>query len=93
MTKASQRKHAYDTKYESTPTQIAKRSERNQARRQYEKAHGNLPANVDVDHKRALDAGGGNTPSNLRAQPSSINRAWRTGGGTGGQTYTKKSKV
>jgi len=88
---SSKRKLAYDTKYESSPEQIAKRSARNKARREYEKAHGDLPANVDVDHKRGLDAGGTNAPSNLRAQLASTNRGWR--GGAGGQTYTKKSKV
>jgi hypothetical protein len=88
---SSKRKLAYDTKYESTPAQIKNRSDRNKARRAYEKTHGNLPASVDVDHKRALDAGGTNTPSNLRAQPATVNRGWR--GGAGGETYTKKKKV
>jgi hypothetical protein len=75
--KSSKRKLAYDTKYESTPAQIAKRSQRNQARRQFEKAHGNLPTSVDVDHKKMIDAGGKNTPANLRAVSQSTNSAWR----------------
>ena len=77
MTKASKRKLAYDTKYESTPAQIAKRSQRNQARRQYEKAHGPLPTSTDIDHKKMIDAGGTNTPANLRAIPQGTNSAWR----------------
>jgi hypothetical protein len=75
--KSSKRKLAYDTKYESTPAQIANRSQRNQARRQYEKAHGNLPTSVDIDHKKMIDAGGKNTPANLRAVSQSKNSAWR----------------
>jgi hypothetical protein len=74
---SSKRKLAYDTKYESTPAQIAKRSQRNQARRAYEKAHGNLPTTTDIDHKKMIDAGGKNTASNLRAIPQSQNSAWR----------------
>jgi len=89
--KSSKRKLAYDTKYESTPAQIANRPTRNKARRAYAKTHGKVPAGMDIDHKQALDAGGTNVPSNLRPQPASINRGWR--GGKGGETYTKKSKV
>ena len=74
---SSKRKLAYDTKYESTPEQIKKRSQRNQARRKYEAAHGNLPTNVDIDHKKMIDAGGKNTPSNLQAVSESKNSAWR----------------
>ena len=74
---SSKRKLAYDTKYESTPAQIKKRSQRNKARAQYEKTHGNLPTSVDVDHKRMIDSGGTNTPTNLRAISQSKNSAWR----------------
>jgi hypothetical protein len=77
---SSKRKLAYDTKYQSTPEQIKNRSQRNKARRQYEKEHGDLPANVDVDHKKRIKAGGTNAPSNLRAVPASKNRgSWRKG--------------
>lgn len=75
--KASKNKLAYDTKYESTPAQIAKRSQRNKARRQFEAAHGNLPSTTDIDHKKMIDAGGTNVPSNLRAISQSKNTAWR----------------
>jgi hypothetical protein len=77
--KSSKAKLARDTKYESTPEQIAKRSQRNKARREYEKVHGNLPSNVDVDHKKSIDAGGTNASSNLRAVENSVNRGWRKG--------------
>lgn len=63
-------------KYQGTPEQIKKRSERNKARRAYEKAHGNLPSTVDVDHKKALDDGGSSKMSNLRAVPQSENTSF-----------------
>lgn len=64
-------------KYHGTPEQIANRSSRNKARRAYEKAKGDLPSDVDVDHKRALSKGGSPTAlSNLRAAPKSANRSF-----------------
>jgi 5-methylcytosine-specific restriction endonuclease McrA len=75
--KASSRKAAYDKKYNATPEHIAERSQRNKARRAYEKTHGNLPTSTDVDHKRPIDLGGKNTASNLRAVGQSENSAWR----------------
>lgn len=63
-------------RYQGKPEQIAKRSERNQARRAYEKANGNLPSTVDVDHKKAIDQGGTNKMSNLRAVSQSENTSF-----------------
>ncbi len=34
---------------------------------------------LDVDHKKPLRSGGGNSRSNLRAIPASKNRGWRDG--------------
>ena len=65
----------YD-RYQGSPEQIKKRSERNKARRAYEKAHGNLPSTVDVDHKKPIDKGGTNKMSNLRAVPQSQNTSF-----------------
>ena len=65
--------------YHSKPEQIKKRAMRNEARREYEKKHGDLPSNVDVDHKKRLAKGGTNDPSNLRAVHESKNSAWRKG--------------
>ena len=42
----------------------------------YEKAHGNQPSTVDVDHKQAIVKGGNNAPSNLRARSRSANRSF-----------------
>lgn len=51
------------------------KAKRNKARRDYEKAHGNLPSTVDVDHKKKLAQGGSNSMSNLRARSQSANRS------------------
>lgn len=63
-------------KYHSKPEQRKNRSTRNSARREYEDKHGDLPSNVDVDHKRPLSKGGSNKPSNLRATSRSSNRSY-----------------
>jgi len=63
-------------KYQGTPEQIKNRSNRNKARRAYEKAHGDLPSTVDVDHKKAMSKGGTSKLSNLRAVPQSANTSF-----------------
>lgn len=70
---------AYQKAYNARPEEIKKRAERNAARREYEKTNGNLPSNVDVDHKRMMKDGGGNSPDNLRALKDTQNRGWRKG--------------
>lgn len=63
--------------YAGKPEHIKERSQRNQARRAYEKAHGNLPSDMDVDHKKALSKGGDPTKlSNLRATTDNANRSF-----------------
>lgn len=62
--------------YHSKPEQIANRTARNKARKEYEEANGPLPSNVDVDHKTAMSKGGTNAKSNLRAVPKSANRSF-----------------
>ena len=69
----------YDLEYKSydgTPEVKKKRAERNKARREYEKVHGDLPSNMDVDHKKPLAKGGSTKLSNLRAVPASENRSF-----------------
>lgn len=63
-------------KYQGTPKQLAAQSERHKARRAYEKAHGTLPDDVDVDHKKALSKGGTSSLGNLRAATKSANRSF-----------------
>lgn len=48
---------------------------RHRARRKYENANGDLPSSVDVDHKRKIKHGGGNSLSNLRKRSKSANRS------------------
>lgn len=78
---------AYQRAYNAKPENIAKRSANNQARREYEKKHGDLPSTVDVDHKTPQDKGGTNAPSNLRATTQKTNRGWR---GRDPKMYGKK---
>lgn len=61
--------------YQGTPEQIAKRSQRNKARRKLEK-EGRVSKNdgKDVDHSRGLSAGNGN--DNLRVKSKSANRSY-----------------
>jgi hypothetical protein len=71
--------HHYAT-YQGTPEQIAKRSERNKARREMEKrglVH--KGDGKDVDHVKPIRKGGGNDPNNLRVMSASRNRGWRDG--------------
>jgi len=63
-------------RYQGTPKQLAAQSERHKARRAYEKAHGTLPDNVDVDHKKAMSKGGSSDLGNLRAASRSANRSF-----------------
>ena len=44
------RDYKKEAKYEDSPAQVANRVARNRARREYEKAHGDLPSNVEIDH-------------------------------------------
>lgn len=69
------RQHYKD--YQGTPEQIAKRSERNKARRAMEAKHGAAAiAGKDIDHKTPIRSGGGNAMSNLRIQTPAQNRGW-----------------
>lgn len=81
MNKGGPKKAAYDKAYNARPDQVKKRTMRNTARREYEKANGDLPSSVDVDHKKMLDSGGTNAKKNLRAVDQKTNRGWRKGNG------------
>ena len=76
MAKPRNYKREYEL-YQGTPEQLKKQSERHKARRAYEKAHGKLPDNVDVDHVKPLSKGGDATKlSNLRAATDNANRSF-----------------
>ena len=77
--KGGPRKAAYDKAYNARPEQVKKRTQRNAARREYEKKHGDLPRDVDVDHKTPIKRGGTNASGNLQATSQKENRGWRKG--------------
>lgn len=65
----------YDS-YQGKPEQRKNRAARNKARRDYEKAHGDLPSSMDLDHKKPLSKGGSTALSNVRPLPKSKNRSF-----------------
>lgn len=70
---------AYQKEFNARPEEVKKRAARNAARAAYEKKHGDLPSTVDVDHKKPMRDGGGNTPGNTTAKDQTANRGWRKG--------------
>lgn len=64
--------------YQGKPEQIKRRSKRNKARRKLAK-EGKVRKGdgKDVDHKRPISRGGGNSRGNLRVQSASANRSFR----------------
>ena len=81
--KSTGRDYSYDKKYQSTPSQIEKRSQRNKARREVfntlkekigESAAKKKMKGMDVDHIRTIKNGGTNRKSNLRLLTPSKNR-------------------
>lgn len=60
--------------FHGKPERIKQRSQKNQARKKYEKAHGDLPRSVEIDHIKPVTKGGTNASSNLRAVPRTVNR-------------------
>lgn len=70
------RDYKAEYEYQGSPEQIKKRAARNKARRDFEKVNGNLPRDIDVDHKLALSKGGTSKLSNLRAVTDNANRSF-----------------
>jgi 5-methylcytosine-specific restriction endonuclease McrA len=61
--------------YQGTPEQIQKRAMRNAARAKMKKEHGSAALRgKDVDHKKDLRRGGGNSLNNLRIRSVRANR-------------------
>lgn len=77
--KSSPQDLKYMAEYQKKPSEVAKRVARNKARREYEREHGDLPKNVEIDHKKMLKDGGTNAKSNVRPVAASENRGWRKG--------------
>lgn len=78
MPKSSKAKLAYQKAYNARPENVAKRVKNNQARAKLmAKGLVRKGDGKDVDHKRMLDQGGGNSDNNLRVVNASTNRGWR----------------
>lgn len=78
-------------KFNSKPEQKKKRAMRNKARRQAQK-DGKVKKGdgKDIDHKKPLRSGGGNSKGNLRVRSKSKNRA--DNGGKGGRPRKTKGR-
>ena len=83
-TPASKRDYKKEAARE-TPKRQQDRRDRMNARYAFEKKHGDLPTNVQVDHKVALGNGGTNDPKNLRALPKKRNESFNRRGPGGKQ--------
>lgn len=70
---------AYDRRHESTPVELKKRRERAKARYWMMKKFGEEALKgKEIDHVKALSAGGTNDPSNWRIRSAHENRADKT---------------
>lgn len=75
-TKEDYARHYRD--YQGKPEQIAKRSQRNQARDKMEKQVGKAALQgKDVGHKVGIKSGGSNARANLRVESVAKNRGWQ----------------
>lgn len=75
-TKEDYARHYRD--YQGKPEQIAKRSQRNQARAKLEKRVGAAALQgKDAGHKTPIKSGGTNAASNLKVQSVKSNRGWQ----------------
>lgn len=79
MARVRDYQHEYNS-YHAKPEQKKNRAQRNAARRDMMEA-GRVKKGdgKDVDHKKPIRSGGGNSPTNLRVTSKSKNRGWRKG--------------
>jgi hypothetical protein len=68
---------AYQKKFNATDEEKARRAAQGRARYAYEKTHGDIPAGVDMAHKKAVKDGGGFSQGNLKPQSAKKNRGWK----------------
>jgi hypothetical protein len=83
-TKASERNYQKEAAKES-PKRQEERRMRQRARYAYEKEHGNQPTDMQVDHTKALSAGGTNAKSNTRLISKKRNESFNRAGPGGKQ--------
>lgn len=78
MTKSSKQELKTKAAYNARPENVHKRVLNNAARREAIKAgKAHVGDGTNVDHKKMLDQGGGNDPSNLRVVSEHKNKGWR----------------
>lgn len=80
MPKSTKKELEYQKEYNARPENVKKRVANNAARREAIK-DGRVKKGdgKEVAHKRALNNGGDNSPSNLKVQDGSKNAGWRKG--------------
>lgn len=83
-TKPENRNYKAEAAKESPARKQARRDRKN-ARYAYEKEHGELPTNMQVDHVKPISAGGTNAKKNLRAIPKAKNESFNRAGPGGKQ--------
>ena len=83
-TKPENRDYKKEAARESAKRQQDRRDRMN-ARYAYEKAHGDQPTDMQVDHIKSLGRGGTNAPSNLRLLPKKKNESFNRAGPGGKQ--------
>ena len=88
MPKSTPAKLKYMAERQKSPEEVAKRVDRNRARR-HAIADGKVHVGdgKEIDHRKMLDQGGSGADSNTRVVSAAKNRAWR---GTTPQAYGKK---
>ena len=78
MAKSSPQKLKYQKEYNARPENVHKRVLNNTARREaIREGKAKVGDGTEVDHKRPLDQGGGNSKGNLRVVPGEFNAGWR----------------
>ena len=83
-TKPENRDYRAESARETEARKQARR-DRQKARYAYEKEHGPLPTNIQVDHKKPISQGGTNAKANLRAIPKAQNESFKRAGPGGKQ--------
>lgn len=80
MPKSTKQELEYQKAYNAKPENVKKRVANNAARREAIKAgKASVGDGKEVAHKRALNNGGSNSPSNLEVQDGRKNAGWRKG--------------
>jgi hypothetical protein len=83
MPKSSKAKLEYQREYNARPEEVKKRMANNAARAAAIKAgKAKVGDGKDIAHKKSLENGGTNDPSNLEVQSRKQNRGWRRGSGS-----------